>query len=264
MSRVPKAEWAVEKCRLFVPAIKEKPVLLAIAGHCKPDGSGAYCGRASIAHEVGQTIRTVIRHIKALEALGLLVVKRGGAGGRDRSRYYIPCCSFSVEDLEVLTGVSGRQLVLPMATDQERSEVMISELWTTVGLGKTGALLSTSLENNGCQFVTPGVTNSTNGGDKLSPQHGKNMLVKQEEKGILLEKRKLRDFELQQLENDAKLKAIVPLTQDPMQILLEVDPDFHNALVNRVDESCVTSVGAIAMLDDLADEAEALRSEAEA
>jgi DNA-binding transcriptional ArsR family regulator len=134
--QTPRSDWAVEKVRVFVPAIREKAVLMAIAGYARHDGTGSYVGLPTIAYETGDSVRTVRRHIRSLEKKGLLVTQVGGKHRYHTNRYYIPCCALSLQELEILTGVSGRQLVLPIAHDQARSEVTVSELYQPIGIGK--------------------------------------------------------------------------------------------------------------------------------
>lgn len=137
----PRAEWACEKVRIFVAPSREKATLLAIAGYCRPDGSGAWCSLAALEHDTGQSRRTIQRHLRALEERGDLVVDRTQRGRYRTSRYYIPCCAMTIAELELLTGVSGDQLTMPLALEQERSETTISELWSAIGVVTTGKRL---------------------------------------------------------------------------------------------------------------------------
>ena len=132
----PRSDWACEKVRVFVPPIREKGVLLAIAGHAHHDGTSSYCGIDTIVHETGLSRATVHRHIKFLEKVQLLEVRRGGRGPCDSNHYFIPCCALGIEDLEILTGVSGRQLVLPIAHDEGRSDVTVGEVWQPIAVAQ--------------------------------------------------------------------------------------------------------------------------------
>lgn len=171
--RTPKAAWAIEKVRVFVGPIKEKPVLMAIAGHCQPDGTGAWCKVESIARDVGRSVRTVQRYIQTLEELGLLTVDRPAAWERRTSRYQVTCCAFSLDELELITGVSGHQLVLPLDVAKHRSETTVSDLWTVLGVRKEALSTLGLLAEDGCQPVTPMGDSLTPMGVSLSPYHGK-------------------------------------------------------------------------------------------
>jgi hypothetical protein len=63
----------------------ERLVLLAIADHCDHDGRNAYPRMAGLAQKTGLSERTVRRSIRALEALGELVVEMN-TGGNGQAR----------------------------------------------------------------------------------------------------------------------------------------------------------------------------------
>lgn len=131
----PRSDWAVEKVRVFVPQIHEKGLLMAIAGHARHDGTCVWAGIDTLAYESGLSRATVHRQLKKLVEKKLLIIEKGGHGARDTNVYSIPCCALALKELEVLTGVSGRQLVLPIAGVPEKSEVTVSELWQPVAVG---------------------------------------------------------------------------------------------------------------------------------
>lgn len=66
----------------------------------------------------------------------LLEILPGGHGAKDTNRYLIPMCVLSLDQLEILTGVTGRQLVLPITRDEGRSEVMVGEILQPVAVGR--------------------------------------------------------------------------------------------------------------------------------
>lgn len=111
-NRIPWAEYAVQKVTKFVPACRQKGTLIAIAAHLNYERGVAWPKIETIAQESGNSIPTVKRHIKELEQLGHLLVQRPTKHEHRPNYYRIPCCAFSVAELEFITGIGGDQLVL--------------------------------------------------------------------------------------------------------------------------------------------------------
>jgi len=105
-------EYAENKVKKYLPPCKEKSTLVTIAGHLNYEKDCAWPSIKLVAHESGQSIPTVKRHIKTLEQQGHLIVDRPSRHEHRPSIYRIPCCSLSLEELEFITGVESEQLVL--------------------------------------------------------------------------------------------------------------------------------------------------------
>jgi hypothetical protein len=123
--RVPYNELAMQKVRKYVPPIKEKATLIAIAGHHNIEKDCAWPSIKLLAHESGQSIPTIKRHIKKLEADGYLIVDRPSRREHRPSVYRITCCSFSIEELEFITGIDSEQLVLGIVDPETAGETVV-------------------------------------------------------------------------------------------------------------------------------------------
>lgn len=116
-----KEDWASEKVRVFIKASKEKATLMALARVAQPDGTGIFLALGTIASDTGQSIRTVRRHLRALEARGELVTFPQASSYNRTNEYYIPICRETAAEIEARTGISRQQLKLPLAQrDQAR------------------------------------------------------------------------------------------------------------------------------------------------
>ena len=130
----PRNDYAEEKVRVFCPPIREKNLLEKIAGHAKHDGTNIWCSINTLMHEAGLSRATVHRQLKRLVELKLLNIIPGGHGARDTNHYEVPMAALALDELEILTGVTGRQLVLPIAHDEGRSDVTVGELWQPIAV----------------------------------------------------------------------------------------------------------------------------------
>lgn len=106
--------WAEEKVRNYFPQCKEKGTLHAIAHYASRGGDGVWCSIDTLAYDTGQSARTVRRHIRALVMRGELVTWCDRKRARDTNFYFIPLCQESDAELEERTGVSMKQLRLPI------------------------------------------------------------------------------------------------------------------------------------------------------
>lgn len=82
----------------------EKMVLLVIADHANDDGMNAWPGIATIARKCSISERSAQRHVRSLEALGVIVVHRQ-AGGNEHTRGDRRPNRYDI-DLAVLDGVT--------------------------------------------------------------------------------------------------------------------------------------------------------------
>jgi len=113
-TRVPKENWASEKVRKYVPPIREKAVLFAIAAHCRPDGTNAWPSMKAIAEDLGISPRTVKRHVKQLERDRLLKVMRPGRNDYLPNMYEIVLCRWTTAELDLITAGTGGWIELPL------------------------------------------------------------------------------------------------------------------------------------------------------
>lgn len=106
--------WAEEKVRNYFPQCKEKATLRAIAHYASRGGDGVWCSIDTIAYDTGQSSRTVRRHVRALVMRGELVTWCDRKRARDTNFYFIPLCTETPAELEERTGISAKQMKLPI------------------------------------------------------------------------------------------------------------------------------------------------------
>lgn len=172
-NQIPKAEWAIEKVRVYAPSRPDKITLMAIAGYVNYTTGVAWCARSTVAADIGKSSRTVQRHIQSLisgytaryydrvrdlwvdpvELPGgsLLIADRPDRYEHRTSRYMIPCCSLTVSELEFITGLPGDQLNLGIIPANEQGSLFIAD-------GTLKSVVERQWESN-CLIM----------GDKLSP-----------------------------------------------------------------------------------------------
>ena len=109
-----KDDWAEEKVRVFYPACKEKVTLHAIAHYANQGGDGVWCHMSALAKDIGLSVRAVRRHVRTLVLRGDLVTWCDSKRSREGNFYYIPMCQESASELEARTGISVRQMRLPL------------------------------------------------------------------------------------------------------------------------------------------------------
>jgi Helix-turn-helix domain len=148
-NQISKAEWAIEKVRVYVPSRPDKITLMAIAGYVNYSTGVAWCARSTIAGDIGKSSRTVQRHIQSLitgrtaryydrvrqiwvEPIDLpggelLIADKPDRFEHRTSRYMIPCCSLTVEELEFITGLPGQQLNLSIIPAEEQGSLFIGD-----------------------------------------------------------------------------------------------------------------------------------------
>lgn len=149
---------ASDKVREYIPSCKEKSTLLAIANYADPDGTSCHPAIKSVAHDSGHSVRTVQSHLSTLVHRGYLIIIPGGKGPRDTHEYYIPCCRYTSEEMEEITGVSLNQLKLPLV--QRDHSVVIPEGEVCI-LSVFRAEKDAKNVAKGAEFVTEGCESRT-------------------------------------------------------------------------------------------------------
>lgn len=200
--KIPKAEWAQEKVRIYAPDRIDKITLVAIAGYMNYYSGLAICSKTELARDLGRSPRMVQRHIQslvsgyrddgvALAGGQLLLADRGGRYEHRSTRFMIPCCSLSTEELEFIVGISGDQLNLGLIAANEPSSIYVGEhslkaiverQWETSFLS-----MGDSLSDNGRQDVSPPnrITSLKIDASESVNKKGEQGLVKKTKKAII-------------------------------------------------------------------------------
>lgn len=104
------------KVERYAPNSIEKGTLLAIARLSDEQGLGCYAKLSTLAQKTGKSVRTVRRHIRQLEERVELVTQRDPTGKTQTLQFWIPLCEETTLEAEQRTGVSKRQLKLPLVS----------------------------------------------------------------------------------------------------------------------------------------------------
>ena len=230
--RIPKAEWAIEKVRVYLPASKEKSTLMAIAGYINHVTGTCKVRRSLIAHDSGHSERTVQRHMAQLEQDGHLVIDRPSRYEHRASVYRIPCCSLSIEELEFITGTDGNQLLLGIVTpDQPGTTVVVADTWKTLAERQWESdclSMGDKLSPDGRQTVSPNIPEHVSNRDpaQILLENGERVLLKKTKKANIREANE--DYsrkptppmspETRQLLDQAMLKLVVTDRDAPVGI----------------------------------------------
>jgi len=215
-----KPEWAVSKVIRFVPASNEKNTLVALAKHAHDDGWSIFCSEKLLAQETGHSVRTIRRHLRNLEGRGELVTFEQWYQGRRTNEYVIPICEPTVEELEQITGVSRRQLKLPLVQRDQSATVAVDisteEQLRACGVKRKCPPMADKLTANGGQVdrQTPLNSQLTNKDQIFSKRKGD----------------KMNFYKKTHAEEDKKTFA-EGHSRGGLDILKEISPDVYEQIV---------------------------------
>jgi len=106
--------WAEWKVKERAPESIEKTTLLAMATYADPDGWEVFMSEKTLAKHIGKSVRTIRRHIRALEARGEIVTFEQWYSGRKTNYYVITCAEADLTDREARKVSPEQQLMLPI------------------------------------------------------------------------------------------------------------------------------------------------------
>jgi hypothetical protein len=183
--------------------------------------------------------------------MNLLVVERGGFGPRIVNHYLIPCCSLRLDELELLTGISGHQILLPFIKPEMIGETIVSDLWTVLGVYEQSAPLGNLDERNRGQIVPMMGTNWPVKGDNLSPKHKGNMGVTKGTRDILTDNYERTARELDRVRGTGSVHIEKPLSEETEKLIAEQLAELGDETEARLAlEGAVRDRGAGGCLDD--------------
>ena len=221
--KVPFEEYAVEKARVYCPPMKEKVLLIQIASHAQPNGAGCCAALPTLASEVGRNERTVRRWLRELEMMGLVETEMGGVFPGVASRYWLPFCCHTAEELRYFCRPTGGYLPIPFPKSVLGKEYAIR------GYEKVLSFIMKPKDNPGQsaphpgQFVRGPRTNTSETPDKLPPQHEGNINTTTGfARSLQLEKLGVKIKQSEYAVPEWQLPRPV-LTKDPLDILAEVN-----------------------------------------
>lgn len=130
---VGREHWSEEKVRTFSPPTREKAVLKQIAHYARPGGFGSVVSYDRVAEDLGVSPRTVRRHVASLVRRGELVSWCPLQGDRRSNCWFIPICAFTPSELEAMTGISRKQLRLPLVQRDSAAPHLIPDVGACPG-----------------------------------------------------------------------------------------------------------------------------------
>lgn len=132
------SNWAQFKVKERAPDSQEKTTLLAMASYADDDGWSVFMTEETLAHHIGKSVRTVRRHIRALEARGELVVFPQWYAGKKQNEYVITCAEPMTTEREGRKAVPERQLALPIPDVSQSQYEVVADMTTDQRLAQLG------------------------------------------------------------------------------------------------------------------------------
>jgi hypothetical protein len=137
-------KWASEKVRVYYPVCDEKATLYFIASYGNRSGRSIYCKYSTLALDTGKSVRTIRRHVKTLVLRGDLITWCDLKRSRACNYFYVPIATETVTELEERTGISRKQMKLPLVHELQRLSPVESEVDRAEQLRKSGVKLRPS------------------------------------------------------------------------------------------------------------------------
>ena len=111
---------AHEKVRVYYPVCREKFLLLALAAYGNDDGRSIFVYYDTLSMDTGRSVRSIRRYVRTLVMKGDLITWCDLKRDRSSNFFCIPLCLETATELEARTGISKRQLRLPLVTELKR------------------------------------------------------------------------------------------------------------------------------------------------
>lgn len=207
--------WGAEKVRVFYGECREKGVLWVLGHWADGTGKDIYPSYEYLSSCTGKSIRTIRRYIRTLIMRGDLVSWCDLKRSRDSNYYMIPLCAETVAELEQRTGISRRQLRLPLVTEIRRVNPIQNDVDRAEHLAKIGVK----------KWTTPRatVTLALGHGDPVSEEA--DILEKKDEKISFRKGNKVDNQKIEQTDPDARLDISREMSMKLVAVLEAVKPD---------------------------------------